>query len=323
MVYLPAAAFEIGAMDYSPSEYTEPYRAKLTYGFYIDALEVTQSQFREATGTSPAWSSACGDDCPVESVNWFEAATYANRRSQAAGLERCYRLVDCTGDFGTGCPELVPGGEHHQCMGSFRCATAEFVGLQCEGYRLPTEVEWEYAARGGTTDASYAGAIIPAGGPGSEESLARLATIARTAENSAVTFDNAWPCSLIDGMTNGVSCGPGLVGSLQPNAYGLHDMLGNVGEWTHDTPEIDPAQMSGWRCFGRSTIRSTGESSCRRSRVVDRTHYEPSGDLRMLRGGAWFHSAPGVRVPERSWLRTEARFVDVGFRLVRAAVPPG
>jgi formylglycine-generating enzyme required for sulfatase activity len=196
----------------------------------------------------------------------------------------------------------------------------EFVGLECVGYRLPTEIEWEYAARGGTREMTYAG-TMDFSAETIAESLERMGRIARTAESSEATY-GAWPCSTLDGMNASEQCGPGVVRSLESNAYGLYDMLGNVGEWTTDRAVERIADMSGWRCFGRGEVQSNGDRSCEVNTVVDRSLHADDAAPRVLRGGAFFHSAPGSRVSIRNGLRWERRFVDVGFRLARTASPP-
>ena len=148
----------------------------LTGGFCLQTTEVTQSSWSRVMGTSPSWFSSCGGDCPVERVSWYDALAYANALSQMEGLEECY----------------VVSGD------TVRLRSASGSPLDCTGYRLPTESEWEYAARAGTRGARY-GAL----------------------DEVAWYDDNA------NGRTH-------RVGTKQANAWGLYDMLGNVFEWVWD-----------------------------------------------------------------------------------------
>jgi len=91
----------------------------------VQATEVTQGQWERAMGNNPSFFSACGDDCPVDQVSWFDAVEYANARSRQEGLPACY-----DGFY--------------------------FVGAGCTGYRLPTSDEWTYAAQGGVAAAPIA-----------------------------------------------------------------------------------------------------------------------------------------------------------------------
>lgn len=157
--------------------------------------EVTQALWAEASGTvtNPSFHSDC-PTCPVERVNWFEALEFANRLSDREGRSRCYVLSECGGSFGAGCDD----GDQF-CPGGFSCDRVEFAGTDCDGYRLPTEAEWEYFTR--------------AGNPG---------------PFAGSPSDIAWyRDSVEDGR-------PQPVGGLAANAWGIHDAQGNVAEWVMD-----------------------------------------------------------------------------------------
>lgn len=155
-----------------PNEYAA-HAVEITRSFCLSTTEVTQLQWESLTADARSPNDRCGDDCPVEMVTWLDVVGFANELSELDGLERCYVMDG----------EDVTWPE----------------GLDCEGYRLPTEAEWEYAARAGT-DTMFAG--------------------------SDVVGEVAWS------YENAESQNP--VGSLSPNAWGLYDMSGNVWEWTWD-----------------------------------------------------------------------------------------
>ncbi len=130
--YIPAGKFMMGSpKDEVDREEDEiRHEVELTRGYWMGETEVTHGQWLELMGNNPSAFSSCGDDCPVETVSWYDAVTFANRLSEKAELPGCYELT-CEGS---------PGEK------GYVCSTVELKDLTCEGYRLPTEAEWEHAS---------------------------------------------------------------------------------------------------------------------------------------------------------------------------------
>ena len=155
------------------------------------------------------------------------------------------------------------------------------AGAGEEIYRLPSEAEWEYAARAGTTGDTYAGDLRILG----ERNAPLLDEIAWYAGNSGVRYEGAENCSRwAEKQYQSERCGPHPVGRKAANAFGLHDMLGNVSEWVGDLRWRDPANL-GW--------------------------------VQVTRGGSWYGHGAQATAPHRNLAFADTGFSFTGFRLVR------
>ncbi len=196
----------------------ESHVVELTRGFQIQSTEVTQAQWREVMGEEPPSTFvSCGERCPVERVTWYEAVAYANALSLLEGRPVCY---------------LNAGGSPYNKGDAAQSRAVRWPeGLACIGWRLPTEAEWEYAAR---ADVRKVNPEVELEVVGANRAPA-LDGAVRYAGNSGVTWPGGFDCDDVE--LRGVEarrCGPAEVGTLAPNAWGLSDMLGNVWEWVWD-----------------------------------------------------------------------------------------
>ena len=228
---IPAGCFVMGSPkdEWGRGANTEnQVKVTLTHPFLIQQKETSQADWVALGLKNPSAPPAKPGDggdclepaCPVGNVTWFEAAGFANLLSQKEGLKPCYVLEGCTGQLGEG-------------MACTKIGTTAPTYYQCEGYRLPGEAEWEYAARAGTTTAFYTGPIKT------------LSDLGECAEDPNLASAE-WYCFNSGGLTGSVTHPGGL---KKKNPWGLFDTLGNTYEWTNDpmkglgygtVPLVDP-----------------------------------------------------------------------------------
>ncbi len=203
--------------------------------FYLAKTELTQRDWKAIMEFNP--SQRKGSDLPVTNVSWFQALEYCNRRSKEEGLEPCYSLDGDT-------------SPSQWSEGQVNC------DWKANGFRLPTEAEWEYAARGGREDM-----------PGDFSGSSDHTLVAWTDGNTDGKYGFAQP-----------------VGELQANELGLYDLSGNVWEWCWDWyGSYSPDEASNPRgpAAGRQRCKRGGSyyhnsSLCK---VYFRSYLEPAGKV--------------------------------------------
>ncbi len=172
-VYIEPEEFMMGSPENEPGHYWDEtlHNVKLTHGFFMQTMEVTQGQWKAIMGNNPSYFQECGDDCPVENVSWNNVQDFIEKLNRLEGKE---------------------------------------------AYRLPTEAEWEYVCRAGTTTAFANGELTNE--ICSDPNLDKI----------------GWYCGNADEKTHPVA-------RKDANKWNIHDMHGNVWEWCQDWyGEYDP-----------------------------------------------------------------------------------
>lgn len=266
---VPAGSFRMGSPGGEPGRTgaEEPATTvTLSRPFWLGRTPVTHAQWRAVMGTDLAaqaqkavpgnpdiagFLAGSDENVAMHLVTWSEAVAFCEKLNERARAE-----------------DSLPAGYE---------------------FSLPTEAQWEYACRAGTTGATYADSVQLPGRLGSAD----LEEIAWFAGNSSAGYAGpAWDTE------NGGPAGPRRVGLKAPNAWGFYDMLGNVYQWCRD--------YSATSLPGGQVTDPTGPMS---------------GADRIVRGGCW-HSPPAFcRAAYRAWSSPEGRSQYIGFRLALTPKP--
>ena len=278
MVLIPPGSFEMGNPLYRfegggiYEGYGDevPVHTVTLSAFYVDKYEVRKAQWDEIYAWAVAHdygfeSRGSGKEAnhPVQSVYWYDCVKWCNARSEMEGLVPCYTVEGSIYKTGRSSPDC---------------------DRSANGYRLPTEAEWEKAARGGLV-----GKRFPWGD-----------TISRSMANyHGITYGydlgpDGWnPLNAVGGYP-----WTSAVGSSAVNGYGLYDMAGNVWEWCND-------------------LYSYYQSGPVTDPLVSASDWSD----RVFRGGSWFDIADYSRVAYRGKWSPDGKYYTIGFRVVRSAAP--
>ncbi len=281
LVLIPAGTSVIGnATNVFPASegYADelPQHSVWVSAFFMGSSEVTWSLWNEVS----AWAitndysfdhagAGKGPQHPVQTVGWYDIVKWCNARSEKEGLTPCYTVGGSLYRTGQGVPD---------------CNWA------ATGYRLPTEAEWEKAARGGVADHRF---------PWSAADTIQQARANYYAAADTFPYDTGPRHGYHPAYQDGIFPYTSPVGCFAANDYGLRDMAGNVWEWC-------------WDWYDNTYYRTSPATN---------PHGPVSGSARALRGGSWYGHAGTCRVALRLSSRPGNAHNFIGFRLARTAGP--
>ncbi len=208
--FIPAGEFTMGSDSVYAWTDETPHQVTLTHDFEIMTTEATQEQYENLMEANPSYFNTCGGNCPVENISWYDALAFANMLSEQEGYRPCFIFseVKCNQDDGYYTYLCPDGGRAGSAVIELDSASTVY---DCEGYRLPTEAEWEYAIRAGTNTDFYNGDLTKVECYNLDHALDEI----------------AWYCGNADDFTRPVA-------QKLPNDWGLYDMSGNVYELIWD-----------------------------------------------------------------------------------------
>ncbi|NLO70775.1 MAG: formylglycine-generating enzyme family protein [Porphyromonadaceae bacterium] len=198
--------------------------------FYISRYEVTQAEWKKVMGKNP--STFKGKNLPVETISWYDCIEYCNQRSVLEGLEPYYTIN-----------KELPDSANFNDLDNVKWEVIARSGSN--GYRLPTDAEWVYAAGSADTDNVYSGS----------NQIDEVAWYWRNSGKKYLTGDWKWTDIEANQSTTKA------VGQKQPNSRGLYDMSGNVREWCWDWYE-DENLDTGYNRIWRGGGWLGGEHAC-------------------------------------------------------------
>jgi formylglycine-generating enzyme required for sulfatase activity len=234
--------------------------------FYIGKYEVTQKEWMEVMGSNP--SKFKGDNLPVETVSWYDCVEYCNKRSMQEGLKPYYNIDKKNKD-----------ANNQTIVDEIKWIVA--INAEANGYRLPTEVEWEYAAGGGQLSKSY----IYSGG----NHIDKVAWFWKNCGDTNLTGFWHWPT--IENNNDRTHA----IGRKEPNELGLYDMSGNVREWC-------------WDWYGDLEINGSDLNGAKES---------SSETGRVWKGGGWIGGDFCCEPSFRGNYEASGKGPDQGFRVCR------
>lgn len=248
---IKGGTFQMGSPESEPERSSDEIQHSVTVGnFYISKTEVSQKEYQEIMGDNP--SATKGDDLPVTNITWYDAVQYCNKLSQKEGLTPCYTVSGTTVTW----------------------------DKAANGYRLPTEAEWEYAARANTTTPFNFGDYVH----NSDANCYNAYGYNNDASGNWVNGSDAYLRKTV------------AITQYPTNAYGLYNMHGNAAEWVWDWYDEYDSQ---------ATANPTGSES---------------GNAKVVRGGGWNDHPKHIRSAYRGAQPADVGLYSIGVRPVRNAV---